>query len=591
MEDQQVQQTPLRKRFLDQVLSSNSTERPAKQQKDEAVCGKGEKALDKILVPDTEDDGSSTLHNGDLPGALDNGILGTGARDDPIRFPTWESGNVISSKCHGTFIELSDDEDEGNKNHSHRTTSPNAFKSVCPLHITGKESAESTGAIASLMRKQASLGPRSPLSVDSKSSAENVISTDALMLFGHLLKNPNRLVKLEEYDLEHSDDEFFEYPFPDVAPSINGRSGNVFRSGVSKQARAKDRGKQPVSMAVAATEDNFFFVPAAQDRDEADDSDLIIAFEKSKPAGTLDKPWMISVQEEHEEARESNRVRDSSDIEIQPGHCGDLLYAPSVASMAYQGSDSLSSAKTQLTASRAPLELASSINWNKSLPLATRKRLFFDTFHHLQRARLESSIQGYYSNIQSGISITECWLYTGSKLPKPPIQGLAMSVTLRCNGHTERLGLNPLMVKLLLDGNLSQEQIDGVVEHSWHTSHLCGNWTCFNTAHVVLEPGSVNSNRNACFHDIDGPCFHIPRCLKHLKLDKSLLGRATDQASLNVTAARNGHWTGDNGVCERETLNLSGWLSALLLGKDAMNGYAEVVANDMSVFRKRLTNG
>ncbi|KAF2438756.1 hypothetical protein P171DRAFT_525869 [Karstenula rhodostoma CBS 690.94] len=504
MEDEQARQAPPRKRFFDYLLSSTNNERPTKQRKDELARNKDGKTSGENPVYGNDDHGLITPHNSDLLSGLDDEILGKGTPDDPVRFLSWETGNVISRKHHGSFIELSDDEDEGSK-----ATSQDALKSF------GENTVESIRGRTSFVRRQSSPGnkrlassndsrsfvlspsdlggcptllPPPPPSPAHTAAFTKPISTAPSLQGEVLLRNesehsedPGGLVKLEEYDLEISDDDdFFEDALLGCDTLTKGGSWNPSCGGVSKEAQTKTWWKQPTSTTVAvAAEEDLFSVPTTQGRN-------------------------------------------------------DLLHMPTIASVADEHSESISSTNTHLVASPAPVKLSESIKPNKSLDLSSRKRLFFDNYYHLRRARLDKVLQKYYSGIQGERSPDGCWLYTGGRLPKPPNQGLSMTVTFRHDGHKESLCLNVLVVKKLLEGSLSQEHIDGIVENSWHASHLCGNWTCFNTQHVVLEPGSVNSNRNACFRAIDGPCNHDPKCQKHLKLDKSRLRPVADPVSLGA---------------------------------------------------------
>lgn len=57
----------------------------------------------------------------------------------------------------------------------------------------------------------------------------------------------------------------------------------------------------------------------------------------------------------------------------------------------------------------------------------------------------------------------------------------------------------------------------GWAYRGWDLSHLCGNWTCCNWRHVVLEPHVINMDRNKCFFNMNVQCRHIPACMVDLK--------------------------------------------------------------------------
>jgi hypothetical protein len=538
---------PSRKRYFGHLLSLAGGDRPAKQRKGEDVS------------PNNDNQGSITTHGG----SADSGLLGdqveiqgTGTKDNPIRFPTWETGNVISSKYHGSLIELSDDEDEEEKKTSRRTTPLSPLKPSNPCSLAGEVTEASVRGRASLVQKLPSPEHKSlPSSVDCRSAHTPVDLSEYLTyLYGPLaqassssakvprsppspllartsaftkpksttpslqsealdqrrsvsLEDPTALVKLEELDIDNSDDDFFEDSLLDCAAMASGRLWDTCCGGVSTTTHTQIRHKKPV--------------PEEK---------------HSKHDGHAGKPWIISVKQEHEKTQAipdltSYQLNTASEVDKQVDNSDDLFFTRKVLS-----AKPVLSEESQLVTSQAPVELAEPIKRHKTLPLSTRKRLFFENYHHLKRVSLEKRVEKYYSSIQSERFPDRCWLYTGDRLPKPPVQGLTMTVTFRHDDCIERLSLNVLVVKMLLEGRLSQEHIQGLIEHSWHASHLCGNWTCLNTEHVVIEPGSVNSNRNTCFKAVDQPCSsHVPKCLKHLKLEKSRLRPATERTSQQET--------------------------------------------------------
>ena len=79
-----------------------------------------------------------------------------------------------------------------------------------------------------------------------------------------------------------------------------------------------------------------------------------------------------------------------------------------------------------------------------------------------------------------------------------------------------KLCVNFGIVALLIKHHLTKEQMDGYVNHSWHLSHLCGNWTCCNWRHLTVESGSINISRNQCFPRATH-CPHDPPCMRDRK--------------------------------------------------------------------------
>lgn len=159
---------------------------------------------------------------------------------------------------------------------------------------------------------------------------------------------------------------------------------------------------------------------------------------------------------------------------------------------------------------------------DKKLPRKTRKYLFYHTYWVKKRSYLEGVVRNYRVHVQGEKKPDGCWLYTGPKLPK--LNG-AISHVMRFkhNGQNQLYSPNIMFIALLLQGLLTEEQKQGIIEEAWEASHLCGNWTCLNHAHIVVEPHLVNINRNRCFNRRDEPCQHSPECLKSLKLDGEVL--------------------------------------------------------------------
>ncbi|KAJ4358633.1 uncharacterized protein N0V89_003217 [Didymosphaeria variabile] len=590
-EDEQARQSSNRKRYFSDLLGLAREARPAKQRKEGNVRSSKDEASDRPLIPSKDDEDliepPGTGIQGDLSNSLEIEISGSGTRDDPLRFPTWE-GNVISNDYHGECIELSDDEDEDVVN----TNSSASFLNVSKpsgSHLIHTEGAEGSGhggtssarthpfpgseGLASsidtrsvdhtpLSRRMSSsllygfsflmspipklMNPRSPPSpspahthafTKPTSTAPISLSETTVRRPSWLVHNPDSLVKIEQHDLEDSDDEFFDEQLSVNATSLKGRARDACCGSVSTATRTNVPREQQ------AQEEDLFFVADMPNQSEDAECDCVIVLERVKPANLSRQPWTIDFKKEREEVNDVpdtilSQQTSASEVQQQPDPSDDLFYTARSASTICSASETTVTDVISPFVPRAPVEFSESIDWDVPLPVSTRKRLFFDTYHHLSRARLENVLRIYYSGTQGGLSPNRCRLYTGRRLPKPPSQTLRISIEFQHNSRVERLSLNILVVKMLLDGSLSKEHIDGIVNNSWHASHLCGNWTCLNTKHVVPEPGSVNNNRNVCFRDVHGPCNHTPKCMKHLKLDKHLLRPGTGMTALkNFLAA------------------------------------------------------
>ena len=85
--------------------------------------------------------------------------------------------------------------------------------------------------------------------------------------------------------------------------------------------------------------------------------------------------------------------------------------------------------------------------------------------------------------------------------------------------HKVTVNIGVLILRQL--DRITDEQMEGYINSSWHLSHLCGNWTCCNWRHFCIEDGRQNSSRNACLKrpgPTGRPCKHYPRCMPDMKL-------------------------------------------------------------------------
>ena len=113
----------------------------------------------------------------------------------------------------------------------------------------------------------------------------------------------------------------------------------------------------------------------------------------------------------------------------------------------------------------------------------------------------------------------DCWIH-----PHPPQAcwkgkpkgTINRSFSWRSLGNQQTLHVPYGVAALLAKDRMSAEEKQGYINKAWHLSHLCGNWMCCNSAHFVVEPGSINSSRNKCFRRSE-PCQHHPPCIKSKK--------------------------------------------------------------------------
>lgn len=74
----------------------------------------------------------------------------------------------------------------------------------------------------------------------------------------------------------------------------------------------------------------------------------------------------------------------------------------------------------------------------------------------------------------------------------------------------------------------SEEDIEHLLNHGWHASHLCHEPTCINPVHICVEPKDKNEDRKCCKGRITircriggvwyvlkaKPCPHEPKCIE-----------------------------------------------------------------------------
>ena len=277
--------------------------------------------------------------------------------------------------------------------------------------------------------------------------------------------------------------------------------------------------------------------PGSEEDSEVDD-DCVITYEIISSQGLSKQPWTVSVKKELTDDDEVPDLTFSQDTAIsanvdkvdspRPG----LGFSRSAWLGIDKASDSLPLPKTSLKKSSVAerdhnslpnpdnpqaIVFEDEINWDERLPTEKRKHLFYRVYWHMQRAKLEKLVSRYHNSIQGEKTANGCWLYD-----RPCMTGgrsLSMKIQFKHDNKIQALSVSTHFVTMLLKGLLTSDHIEGIVNHGWNASHLCGNWTCMNPAHIYPEPWSVNISRNPCFKDRFGLCDHQPQCKKYLKLD------------------------------------------------------------------------
>ena len=135
-----------------------------------------------------------------------------------------------------------------------------------------------------------------------------------------------------------------------------------------------------------------------------------------------------------------------------------------------------------------------------------------------------------------------CWLHPS---PPPARKNGRPVGTIQCNfawkdsSGKHSLHVNFGMVALIVKHQLTEKQMEGYVNDSWHLSHLCGNWTCCNWRHMTIESARDNLSRNQCFPKA-GHCLHNPPCMKDRKRQLQVTLAISTQIRRAVESTRDG---------------------------------------------------
>lgn len=159
----------------------------------------------------------------------------------------------------------------------------------------------------------------------------------------------------------------------------------------------------------------------------------------------------------------------------------------------------------------------------ESWRIQKRKKYFLRTRDRRIKKRMIEQHRRYYPDLDSSSNIIrEDCAFDPCPPEKPDgtLEG-GRYITFWWRDHLNRLHRYDVNIGILgriLKSGLTETQIAGIIDHAWHTSHLCGNSTCLNWRHFWIESGSTNGSRRRC-HKIGfrGKCQHFPRCMRERK--------------------------------------------------------------------------
>ncbi len=152
-----------------------------------------------------------------------------------------------------------------------------------------------------------------------------------------------------------------------------------------------------------------------------------------------------------------------------------------------------------------------------SMTIVERKHFFIYT----PTKGIKAAAKKYFSDIDKLLGMSgskdDCRLHpTPPKSNGKPRGNISFDFSWKDEAGFHRLAVNWGIIALAVRKRLTDAQMDGFVNKSWHLSHLCGNWTCCNWRHFTVESGPINSNRNGCFSR-PTECNHSPPCMKGKK--------------------------------------------------------------------------
>lgn len=214
----------------------------------------------------------------------------------------------------------------------------------------------------------------------------------------------------------------------------------------------------------------------------------------------------------------SNGCHKKSQFDLQH-----TLYAPPAPHTSDEGSDSAAPRTTP--------------KFNRvSMTVVKRKHFFIYTPTEGMKAATKRYFSEVYRLLDMSGSNDDCRFHpTPPHFNGKPAGGVSYEFNWRDDHASHRLSVNWGIIALVVRQQLTDPQMDGFINKSWHLSHLCGNWTCCNWRHFTVESGPINQSRNGCFNS-PARCTHNPRCMKEKKRQLVFTDHIRSSLSLAVTS-------------------------------------------------------
>ncbi|OCL06364.1 hypothetical protein AOQ84DRAFT_365885 [Glonium stellatum] len=166
--------------------------------------------------------------------------------------------------------------------------------------------------------------------------------------------------------------------------------------------------------------------------------------------------------------------------------------------------------------SLTPLEKHNDPNY---MSLQDRKRYALYEFLPTRIHILRKWMKYYLDAIPKDKKKNDCWIYSSARLPSSR-NSICYASSYRYKNKSRRFSFHYGFIALLVKGQLTDEEKEGIIEEGWHASHLCGNWPCCNPRHIQPEPGNINQDRKTCFRTRRS-CQHYRPCMTSLQKESS----------------------------------------------------------------------
>ncbi|KAF2747589.1 hypothetical protein M011DRAFT_458439 [Sporormia fimetaria CBS 119925] len=384
--------------------------------------------------------------------------VGSGTKEDPVRFPVWTSNNVIPSMDHKKCFVIEDDEES------------DASEERREVPVVDLESDEE----------------RSDDSDEERSGESDEEQGQGVR---------NHIYSLES-DTDGSDDEapFVYSQFAKLAETMDTRTAELQKEGLSgfstqkveELGRKSEHPNHPWRNYSSSSSDSRSSSPASA---------------KETSVGG----WAGSAVHG---AQDTTQTGEENDSDHEEGT--DNPFTSSTAGIKSR-SDILSRSWERTVPESVGIEtvLPGHAQLN---PLQIKKKMFFEV-HVPDMSRLKRRLASFRPET---LEPAACWICPASKIRHCQWGALRTTYSFTVDGVRYNYALNAALIVLIAEDRLTKEQKEGIIMESWHVSHLRGDWSCTNPDHLTVELGKVNQSRNKCFHR-GGTCTHTPTCIVHLR--------------------------------------------------------------------------